>query len=123
MGVKFTPEVRAILQEKALKMFEENPYASFASVSKALGIHKARVWDWYSSNTDGFGDKYKKVLDVAFAELEAPAIATLGELIQEKNFQAVKYVLDGTGHKPIDKFQQVGDVEIKVSIEGEEENE
>ena len=94
MGVKFTPEVRAILQEKALKMFEENPYASFASVSKALGIHKARVWDWYSSNTDGFRDKYKKVLDVAFAELEAPAIATLGELIQEKNFQAVKYVLD-----------------------------
>lgn len=60
------------------------------------------------------------MLNEAFSALEGPAISALGELVEEKNFQAVKYVLDGTGHKLADKIEQVNETTIVVSIEEEE---
>ncbi len=122
MGAKLNPAQREQLQEKALEMARERPHASFASISTALGLNRARVWDWYNTNSNGFKDKYKEVLNEAFSALEGPAISALGELVEEKNFQAVKYVLDGTGHKPADKIEQVNETTIVVSIEEEEQN-
>lgn len=122
MGKKLNDSNRAILMEKVLELVRQNPKASFAELSKAVGFKSNRVWEWNKTNLDGFADRYKETLREAFEGLEGAAIVALSDLIEEKNFQAVRYTLDYCGFKPVEK-QEVKQKRtiINVSIDEEEE--
>ena len=122
MGKKLNDSNRAILMEKVLELVRQNPRASFAELSRAAGFKSNRVWEWKATNLDGFADRYKQTLHEAFENLEGAAIQSLAELVDEKNFQAVKYTLDYCGYKPIEKAEIKNETTvINVTIdEGEE---
>lgn len=101
---------------RALKMFEKNPAMTFTEVSYALGLSHGAVSKWYSRNTSGFKDAYDELMKRRFAELECPAITALGELVADKNFNAVKYVLDNRGYKPVEKIQADVNTDIVINI-------
>ena len=103
--------------KKALEMFENDYTLTFSTVSVALGYSDKRCSRWYRDNTCGFKDKYDEIIKRRFAELEAPAIHSLSELVSEKNFQAVKYVLDNRGYKAPDKIEANLETNITVNIE------
>lgn len=105
MGKKLNDSNRAILMEKVLELVRQNPKASFAELSKAVGFKSNRIWEWNKTNLDGFADRYKEALKEAFEGLEGAAIVALSDLIEQNNFQAVKYTLDYCGFKPIEKAE------------------
>lgn len=117
MGKSSQAKTRAEVN-KALEMFAESPALTFADVSRALGYESGKVVsNWYQRNTQGFRDKYDALLKIKFAELEAPAIVSLGDLVAERNFHAVKYVLDNRGYKPVEKVEANISTDIVINIE------
>lgn len=111
------PQARAkATVNRALEMFEENPSLTFTAVSKALEHEESYVRKLYHRNTYGFRDRYDELLKQKFAELEAPAIVALGELIKDKQFNAVKYVLDNRGYKPVEKVEANISNDITITI-------
>ena len=122
MGAKLSKAQRLACMDKALEMVRENPNISLQKISVTLGLNKGVVWDWQKYNREGFGDRYRETLKEAFNDLEAPAIGALKDLLDERNFQAVKYVLDNRGYKAADKVEQVSDTTISINIVGENEN-
>lgn len=123
MARRLTRAQRLEYMDKALEMFRENPSLGMQEVSLSLGLNKGVVWDWQKANREGFGDRYRQTLREAFESLEAPAIGALKDLVEDRNFQAVKYVLDNRGYKAADKVEQVNETTITVNIEGGVENE
>lgn len=110
---------RKELQEKSLQMFRENPMATLQSVSLALGLSHSCVFMWIKDDIDGYKARYQQALKDAFESLESNAIASLSSLIEDKNFQAVKYVLDNRGYsapKEI-KADVNGSMEININID------
>ena len=108
-------KTRATIQ-KALDMFAANPALTFVDVSKALEHNDAYISLCYSRNTYGFRERYDELLKQKFAELEAPAIAALGDLVKEKQFNAIKYVLDNRGYKPVEKVEANIATDININI-------
>ena len=102
--------------DKALEMFAENPSLTFTAVSRALEHEDSYVSKLYHRNSYGFKDRYDELLKQKFAELEAPAIVALGELIKDKQFNAVKYVLDNRGYKPVEKVEANITNDISITI-------
>lgn len=122
MARKLTKAQRLAYMDKALEIIRNNPNIGMQEVSLTLGLSKSTVWDWQRFNREGFGDRYRETLKEAFNDLEAPAIGALKDLLDERNFQAVKYVLDNRGYKAADKVEQVSDTTISINIVGENEN-
>ena len=101
---------------RALEMLEGNPALTFTELSRALGLSDGAVSKWYSRNTGNFKELYDELMKLRFAALEAPAITALGELVADKNFNAVKYVLDNRGYKPVEKIQADINTDIVINI-------
>lgn len=112
---------REAIQEKALEIVRENPSISMRELSLSLGLSKGTVWNWKKNNTNNFAERYKDAMKEAFENLEGSAIVALSDLIEERNFSAVKYTLDYCGFKPIEKQEIKNETTvISVSIDGEE---
>lgn len=101
--------------DKALEWFAANPFLTFKEVNDALGGNYCS--QWYYANTHGFRDRYDAILQQAFAELEAPAIMGMKDLIEQRNFQACKYVLDNRGYKAVEKVEANIKNDINITIE------
>lgn len=113
---------REAIQEKALEIVRENPSISMRELSLSLGLSKGTVWNWKKNNTNNFAERYKDAMKEAFENLEGSAIGALSDLIEERNFQAVKYTLDYCGFKPVEK-QEVRQERTIINVtidEGEE---
>lgn len=102
--------------DKALEMFAENPSLTFVAVSKALGHEESYISTIYYRNSYGFRDRYDELLKRKFAELEAPAIVALGDLVKDKQFNAIKYVLDNRGYKPVEKVEANINNDVIITI-------
>lgn len=116
MGKSSQSKTRAEIR-RALEMFAENPALTFSDASRMLNLSVGAVSKWYARNTGGFKDSYDELLKQRFAELESPAITALGELVADKNFNAVKYVLDNRGYKPVEKIEANVATDIVINIE------
>ena len=82
-----------------------------------MNLGNGAISKWYSRNTQGFRDNYDALMKLTFAQLEAPAISALGDLVEERNFHAVKYVLDNRGYKPVEKVEANISTDIVINIE------
>lgn len=105
---------------RTLEVWLNNPLASFEDISKQAGISTKTFWRYRQD--ENFMNEYSRRCKQRFAALEAPAVSLLKDEMENHNWNAIKYVLDGTGYKPTDKVE-VQQTTITVSVEDEEEAE
>lgn len=102
---------------RTLEIWLANPLSSFEEIAKAAGV-SYRTFQRYRQD-EAFMAEYSRRCKAKFKALEAPAISLLREEMDSHNWNAIKYVLDGTGYKPTDKVE-VQQTTITVSVEDEE---
>ena len=105
---------REELMNKALEIVKVQPGISMKGLSEAIGLSASMCGKWYDDNVDGFKELYHEALRAAFNSLEGVAIKTMADLLEEKNFQASKYVLDNRGYKAADKIEAKVDATAQV---------
>lgn len=106
----------AVNKERCLEAWLANPLADFQTIAKA-----AQVCDmtFYRYRQDAsFMAEYHKRQRERFAGLEGKAIALLENEMDNGNWNAIKYTLDGNGYKPTDKVE-VQQTTITVGFEDE----
>lgn len=104
------------LQERACDIIRENPALTYATVGSMLGVSERTVWQWYYRDTNNFKAKWDEALQDAFKRLEGRAIQSLGALVDEKNFSAVKYVLDNRNYGATQKIKADVDSSVDINI-------
>ena len=90
-------------KKRLLEAWVDNPTLSFAKIAAMANVSETTFWRYRQDPQ--FMETYKKMCQARFKELEAKAVAKVGEQIDEGNFQAVKYVLDSLGYKPKEKIE------------------
>lgn len=102
-------------KQKALEAWVNNPTKGYEEIAKIAGIGDKTFWRYRQD--EEFMNRYREMCQERFKSLEAKAVSLLDEQLDYKNWNAIKYVLDGLGYKPTDKVEQVSETTIKVSIE------
>lgn len=104
--------------ERTLETWLSMPLASFEEIAAASGVSDKTFWRYRQDAS--FMAEYSRRQKQRFAALEGKAIALLEEQMENRNWNAIKYTLDGTGYKPTDKVE-VQQTTISVSIDEEDE--
>lgn len=97
--------------------------------TKKVGITEAYFSRWKNDNKSLFEDLQTKYHREFMGGLVTPALKTLEKLLRSDNdnvrLNAVKDILDRTGHKPVDKhdINQTGGLGIKVVWEDDDDDE
>lgn len=102
---------------RVLENWLNHPFASFEEIANMSGVNQRTFWLYRKD--EEFMNEYSRRCKERFKQLEAPAVALLQEQMENRNWNAIKYVLDGTGYKPTDKVD-VQQTTINVNVEGEE---
>ena len=100
-------------KEEVLQYWVNNPTLPYEQIYKNCNIGKKTFW--MLRKDQAFMDRYHQLCQQRFAGLEAKAVAKLEEQVDEGNFSAVKYVLDGQGYAAAQKIDLETNV-IKVSL-------
>lgn len=104
--------------ERTLETWLSMPLASFEEIAAASGVSDKTFYRYRQDAS--FMAEYSRRQKQRFAALEGKAIALLEEQMENRNWNAIKYTLDGTGYKPTDKVE-VQQTTISVSIDEEDE--
>lgn len=108
----------AIRKRKVMENWLNNPFASYEEISKMSNISK-RTFERYRADA-AFMAEYHQRQNERFKSLEGKAVALLEQQMEQGNWNAIKYTLDGSGYKPTDKVE-VQQTTITVSIEDDED--
>ena len=100
-------------QKAVLEYWVNNPSSSNVDIIKAAKISETSFYRWRKEKE--FMDEYHRMCQERFAGLEAKAVAKLEQQVEEGNFSAVKYVLDGQGYAAAQKIDLETNV-IKVTL-------
>lgn len=73
-------------------------------MAKECGVARETLWRWRTENEE-FKEALKKATKDRWEAAEQLAVNTMINLASEGNIQAVKYVLDNLGYKPVDKVE------------------
>lgn len=103
--------------ERTLETWLAMPLATFEEIAAAAGVSDKTFWR-YRQDPE-FMAEYSRRQKQRFAALEGKAVALLEEQMDSRNWNAIKYTLDGCGFKPTDKVE-VQQTTICVSIDEEE---
>jgi uncharacterized protein (DUF2384 family) len=104
--------------ERTLETWLAMPLATFEEIAAASGVSDKTFYRYRQDAS--FMAEYSRRQKQRFAALEGKAIALLEEQMENRNWNAIKYTLDGTGYKPTDKVE-VQQTTISVSIDEEDE--
>jgi hypothetical protein len=100
-------------QLKAIELLVYQPYMALNMVAKECGIHRDTLHRWRTEVPE-----FKEALDKAIKErwkaAEAMAVNGMINLAQEGNYNAIKYLLDNLGYKPVDKVEAKVDAKAQV---------
>ena len=89
--------------------------------TEKVGITESHFSRWKKNNAEEHKELKAKYERAFLSDLVSPALQTLRELLDSENdnvrLNAVRDILDRTGHKPIDKQEVAhsGDMNIKTS--------
>lgn len=100
--------------ERTLEVWLANPLDTFEQIAAKAGISERTMYR-YRTNPD-FMAEYSRRQKERFASLEGKAVALLEMEMDKGNWNAIKYALDGTGHKPTDKVE-VQQTTISVTVD------
>lgn len=104
-------EARMII---ALETWLNNPLMRLDMVAKEAGIERTTFYRYRQNPL--FMEEYRRRQRERFAAMEGKAIELLDEELNNKNWNAIKYTLDGLGYKPTDKVE-ITETTIKVDID------
>lgn len=105
-------------QNRTLEVWVNNPTATFEQIAAMANISDKTFWRYRKD--PAFMARYKELCQARFKQLEAKAIHKLDKQLDEDNFQAIKYVLDGLGYKPTEKIDANVDSELTITVNIEE---
>lgn len=91
-----------------METWVNNPNMSYQEICDECKVGYSTFARWRTDPV--FMEEYHKKCDARFSELEAKAVAKVSDLVDDGNWNAIKYVLDNKGYKPEEKS--------KVTVEG-----
>ena len=103
-------------QRKALELLVYSPYMTQQMVAKEVGVHRDTIRVWKEENME-FKAELDKAIKERWKSAEAMAVNGMISLAQEGNFQAIRYMLDNLGYKPVEKIEADINSEINITIE------
>lgn len=109
-------------QLKAIELLVYSPYMTQEMMAKECGVARETLYRWRYENEE-FKTELKKAIRQRWEGAEAMAVNGMINLASEGNFQAIKYMLDNAGYKPVDKIEASvkSDVVLRIGYEDEEE--
>lgn len=103
-------------QQKALELLIYSPYMTQQMIAKEVGVHRDTIRVWKEENQE-FKAALEKGIKDRWKSAEAMAVNGMIALAQEGNFQAIRYMLDNLGYKPVEKIEADINSEINIVIE------
>lgn len=104
-------------QQKAIELLVYSPYMTLNMIAKEVDVSRDTLHRWRNDN-----EEFKETLDKAIKErwkaAEAMAVNGMIGLASEGNFQAIKYMLDNLGYKPVDKIEADVSNDFVINIGG-----
>lgn len=100
-------------QLKAIELLVYQPYMTLNMVCKEVDVSRDTLHRWRNDN-----EEFKTALDKAIKErwkaAEAMAVNGMISLASEGNYNAIKYLLDNLGYKPVEKMEAKVDAKAQV---------
>ena len=100
-------------QFKAIELLVYSPYMTQTMVAKEVGTTRETLYRWRTENVE-----FQLALDKAIKErwkaAESMAVNGMINLASEGNYNAIKYMLDNLGYKPVEKME--AKVEAKAQV-------
>ena len=111
------------LKARQLQLIEAmmaNPMVPDVELARQIGINRNTVREW--KNKPEFQEELRMRLAEKWKDAELMAMETMQTLAREKDFRAVKYILDSQGYAPVQKIEADVKTDIVINI-GEDEDE
>lgn len=102
-------------KRRTLEIWVDNPTLKLEDIAKMARISDKTFYRYRQDKE--FMEEYHRMCQDRFKNLEAKAISKLEEQLDNGNFSAVKYVLDGQGYLPNQKIDINTPTVIQVSID------
>lgn len=108
-------------QIKAIELLVYSPYMTQNMVASECGVHRETIRRW--KHEPEFKAELDKAIKERWDDAEAMAVNGMIALASEGNFQALKYMLDNKGYKPVDKIEAnvKSDVVLRIGYDEEEQ--
>ena len=103
-------------QMKALELLIYSPYMTQNLIAQEVGVHRETIRRWREENPE-FKEALQKGIQNRWKGAEAMAVNGMIALASEGNFQAIKYMLDNLGYKPVEKIEADISTDINIVIE------
>lgn len=98
-----------------------NPMETDVKLAEELGINRNTVREW--KKKPEFQEEYRARLAEKWRDSELMAMEVMQTLAREKDFRAVKYLLDSQGYAPAQKIEADVKSDIVIQIGYDEDNE
>lgn len=95
----------------AHKMAHE-PQKTVKQIAEELEIPVDTLYQW--RRKEAFMDEIEKESRLIFRRMQSKAVSKMEELIDNGNFNAVKYVLDGNRYAPEQKIDVSTDIKVVI---------
>ena len=108
-------------QLKAIELLVYSPYMTQQMTAQECGVHRETLRRW--KEEPEFKAELDKAIKKRWDDAEAMAVNGMIALASEGNFQAIKYMLDNKGYKPVDKIEAnvKSDVVLRIGYDEEEQ--
>jgi hypothetical protein len=100
-------------QLKAIELLVYSPYMTLNMTAQEVGVSRDTLHRW-RNETPEFMEALDKAIKERWRNAEALAVNGMIALASEGNFQAIKYMLDNQGYKPVDKVEAKVDATAQV---------
>lgn len=106
-----------IRMERVLEVWLNNPFATFKQIADEAGV-SVPAFQRYRKD-EAFMEEYHKRQKARFSALEGKAIAQLENKLDDGEWRAIQYTLDGLGYKATDKVEAKAELTYTVGFEDE----
>lgn len=109
-------------QIKAIELLVYSPYMTLQMVAKEVGVSRDTLHRW-RTDTPEFQTALDKATKDRWKAAEQMAVNGMIALASEGNIQAIKYMLDNLGYKPVDKLEAnvKSDVVLRIGYDEDDD--
>jgi DNA-binding XRE family transcriptional regulator len=100
-------------QLKAIELLVYSPYMTQKMIADEIGVHRDTIRRW-REETPEFKEALDKAIKERWKSAEAMAVNGMINLASEGNYNAIKYMLDNLGYKPVEKMEAKVDATAQV---------
>ena len=108
-------------QLKAIELMVFSPHMTQTVMAAECGVHRDTLHRWRTENEE-FRTELDKAIKQRWEAAESLAVDGMISLAAEGNFNAIKYLLDNRGYKPVEKVEANITTDIVINI-GEDDAE